>query len=190
MSNLANASLQAILTRRSIRSYRSDPVPAADLKKIVEAAILAPSARNQQKWHFTVITAKDVLDSVAAGIKEGLLALGVDFMVARARTPGYSPIHDAPALIVVSADANAPWIQVDCGMAAENICLAAEALGLGSCVMAMPGLLFSTEKGAQWAKELGFPEGYTHVISVAVGYRKGEAPAVPARNLDVVNYVR
>jgi nitroreductase len=182
--------LEVIRSRRSVRSFGPKPIPEADLVAIVEAGLLAPSARNQQKWHFSVVTAGSVLDRLAEALKEQMLVSGIDFLVERARTPGYRAFYGATAIILISADSKAPWIDIDCGAAAENMALAAEALGLGSCLMVMPGRLFAADEDGRLARELGFPEGYTHVVSVALGYREGERPAVPARKGDVVSYVR
>lgn len=189
-SGPSSDTLGVILRRRSIRKFRPEQIPDSDLERIVEAGLWAPSAMNQQQWHFTVVQSKDLLARLAVAIQEGLLVSGIEHLAERARTPGYSPLHGAPTVIVISAGAHAPWIQIDCGAAAENIALAAEALGLGSCLMAMPGLLFASDESGQWARELGFPDGYSHMISVALGYREGDDPAPRPRRPDVVRYVR
>ncbi len=108
-------------------------------------------------------------------MKDQLLASGIDFLVERAKAPGYNPFYGATALVLVSADAQLQWIQLDCG-AAENIALAAEALGIGSCVMVMPGRLFASDESGRLARELGIPDGYSRMVSVALGYREGECP--------------
>ncbi len=182
--------LEVIRSRQSIRSFSPRPFPGADLAQIAEAGILAPNARNQQKWHFTVIESADRLRPMSKTVKEQMLASGLDFLVERARTPGYDPLHGATALIMVSGDDNAPFIQLDCGAAAQNIALAAEALGYGSCVMVMPGRLFAADRDGRLARELGIPEGYSHVISVALGYVEGERPPRRERNHDVFTYVK
>lgn len=183
--------LEFIRSRRTIRKFSSRLIPETDLAKIAEVGPLAPSARNQQQWHFTVISSSERLRRLSEILKESMLASGIEFLVERAKTPGYDPFYGCAALIMISGP-NAPFVQLDCGAAAENIALAAEALGLGSCVMAMPGRLFATDADGSLAREFGFPEGYAHVISVALGYREGDRPAIPARKptTDVFTYVK
>jgi len=189
-SGPSSDTLGVILRRRSIRKFRPDQIPDFDLERIVEAGLWAPSAMNQQQWHFTVVQSQDLLARLAEDIKGKLLVSGIEHLAERAGTPGYSPLHAAPTIIVISAGAHAPCIQIDCGAAAENMALAAEALGIGSCLMAMPGLLFASDEGGQWSKELGFPDGYSHMITVALGYREDDSPAPRPRKPDVVSYVR
>jgi nitroreductase len=59
-----NETLKVIYNRRSIRKYKEQQIPEAELHKILNAAINAPNAGNQQRWHFTVIQKKAVLDKV------------------------------------------------------------------------------------------------------------------------------
>jgi len=188
--NAVNETLEVIRSRRSVRRFGLKPITEADLAAIAEVGLLAPSARNQQRWHFTVIRAKDTLASLSAALKEQILNSGIDFLVERAKTPGFDPFYGATAMVMISGDDKAPWIQIDCGAAAENTALAAEALGVSSCVMVMPGLLFAGDEDGRLARELGIPEGYTHIVSVALGYREGDRPAIPTRNRDVITYVR
>lgn len=184
-----NETIKVIKNRRSIRKYKAEQINAAELQEILDCAILAPNAMNQQKWHFTVIQSKAVLDRMVEIIKENIFHAGNDFMKERASSPDYHTFYNAPTVILISAVENAPWIQVDCGLAAENITLAAEAQNIGSCVIASSRMLFASEKGNAMRKELGMPEGYNHVCAIALGY-KDENPETPARNKEVINYVR
>jgi nitroreductase len=183
-----NPVLESIHARRSIRRFQEKPVPRTDLEAVVAAGILAPNAVNQQRWHFTVIEDKARLDGLVGIIKENILSSGNKFLGERARAPGYHTFYHAPAVVMISGDKDAFAIQLDAGAAAENIALAAQSLGLGSCLMTSPGLLFAGAGGEALKRELGFPAGYTHVCSVALGYTLGEPPATPPRHQDVVNY--
>ena len=185
-----NETLQTIYNRRSIRKYKSDPIPAAELKEILTAAINAPNAGNRQQWHFTVIQNKAVLDRVKAVMKENMLNSGLDFMVKRASEPGFVAFFDAPVLVIISGDEKSKFGGIDCGAAAENIALAAESLNIGSCLMTSSEFLFASEKGTDLMKELGIPEGYKHVCAVTLGYKDGENPPAKPRNQEVINYIR
>ncbi|NLI11119.1 nitroreductase family protein [Pelotomaculum propionicicum] len=184
-----NDTLKVIKNRRAIRKYKAEQISAAELQEILDCAVYAPNARNQQKWHFTVIQSKAMLDKMVGIIRENINNSGNEFLKQRAASPDYHTFYHAPTVILISADEKAPWIHVDCGLAAENITLAAEAQNIGSCVIASSGLLFASEKGNAMRKELGMPEGYNHVCTIALGY-KDENPAPPPRSKEVINYVR
>jgi len=109
--------LDAIRTRRSIRKYKSEPIPKEKLRTILEAARLAPSAANRQPWRFIVIQNKDRKKALAK--------------VANNQTF----FNDAAAIIVAIGDpeASARWYEKDPMIALEHIVLAATALGYGTC---------------------------------------------------------
>ncbi|MEW6425062.1 MAG: nitroreductase family protein [Bacillota bacterium] len=184
-----NETLRVIYRRRSIRAYKPEQISETDLQQIVNAALYAPNSRNSQKWHFTVVQNKDVLGRMAEIIKENMINSGIDFLAAKAKEPGFNVFYNAPTVIMISADENEKFAQVDCGAAAQTIALAAESLNIGSCVMASPGLLFESEKGLELKKELGIPDGYRYVCSVALGYKDCADPPAPPRNKEVINYV-
>ncbi len=73
-------------------------------------------------------------------------------------------------MILITADKTARFAEIDCALTAENILIAAESLGLGSIIMTSTEFLFKSEKGEQLKKELGIPEGYEHVCTIALGY--------------------
>jgi len=184
-----NEALQVIYNRRSIRKYKSEQVPEAELKEILTAAINAPNAGNRQQWHFTVVQNKAVLDKVKSVMKENMLNSGLDFMVKRASEPGFVAFFDAPLLIIISGDEKSKFSGIDCGAAAENIALAAESLNIGSCLMTSSEFLFAGERGNELMKELGIPDGYRHVCAVTLGYKEGENPPAKPRNEEVINYI-
>ena len=184
-----NETIKVIKSRRSIRKYKTEQITDAQLQEILDCAIYAPNAMNQQKWHFTVIQNQAMLDKMVEIIKESIAKHGSDFLKQRADIPDYHTFYRAPTVIMISADETAPCIHIDCGLAAENIALSAESLNIGSCVIVSSGLLFASEKGNELRKELGMPEGYNHVCTVALGY-KDENPTAPPRDKDVINYVK
>ena len=108
----------ALLTRRSIRKYTDQPVSTEDIDKILTAAMLAPSARNKQPWHFVVIDDADLLRKVPQ------------------IHPNAAMAAHAPCAILVCGNAEvstaAERLAQDCAAATENALLAAHALGLGA----------------------------------------------------------
>ena len=185
-----NETLKVIKNRRSIRKYKKEQIGESDIQAIAEAAIYAPTAMNQQKWHFTVVQSREMLVKMNNTIRENILNSGVEFLTERAKNPDFNVFHGAPAVIIITADEQARFTEIDCGAAAENIALAAESLNISSCVIGMANALFESEKAGEIKKELGIPDGYKFIISVALGYKDIENPPVPPKNRDVINYIK
>lgn len=185
-----NETLAVIKKRRSIRKYKAEQIGDAELQAIIESAVYAPNAMNQQKWHFTVIQNHETLDRIADIINQNLLKSNIEFFVERAKSPGFNVFYHAPTVVIVTADEKAHFVEFDCGAAAENITVAAESLNISSCVIGMSGVLFDSEKSGEIKKELGIPEGYKFIISIALGYKDIENPPVPPKNKDVINYIK
>ncbi|MEM2767962.1 MAG: nitroreductase family protein [Candidatus Bathyarchaeia archaeon] len=184
-----NETIRVIKSRRSIRRFKPTQIPDAELQEILECAIHAPSAMNQQKWHFTVIQNRDVLNEMVDVMRENMLNSGIEFLASRAKDPNFNPFGGAPTVILVTGDKRARFVEVDCALAAENIMIAAEALGLGSHIMTSTELIFASEKGKRLKSRLGVPEGYEHICTIALGY-KDEAPEARPRKRDVINFVK
>jgi len=185
-----NETLNVIKNRRSIRQFKDKQIAASELQAILECAIYAPNAMNQQKWHFTVIQNKDFLRRMVSITKENMMNSGIEFLAKRAGDPNFNPFFNAPTVIFVTADEKARFAQIDSALAAQNILLAAESLNIGSHIMTSSEFLFMSEKGKVLKKEMGIPEGYTHVCAIALGYKEGENPEAPPRNKDVINYIK
>jgi len=185
-----NETFKVINNRRSIRKFKKEQIADSILQEIVNSALYAPNAMNQQKWHFTVIQDKALLDGMVNTIKENIMKSGIDFLVQRASTPGYHTFYNAPTVILVSGDEKSPFVQIGCGAAAQNIALASESLNIGSCIITSSAFLFSSEKGNELKRKLGIPDGYNHICTIALGYKDCENPSAPPRNKDVINYIK
>lgn len=165
-----NEVICAIEGRRSIRSYRTDPVPEEKLEAVVKAGLMAPSAMNQQSWHFVVISGKGAERYRTYCIEK----LGRD------------PYYGAPAMILVFGKKDAIAPVCDGSLAIGNLLLAAKALGLGSCWIHCVNDLFKEEAAAA---EWGVPAGYRPVGSVALGFPAEEAPAAKPRKEGTVTRI-
>lgn len=165
-----NEVICAIEGRRSIRSYRTDPVPEEKLEAVVKAGLMAPSAMNQQSWHFVVISGKGAERYRTYCIEK----LGRD------------PYYGATAMILVFGKKDAIAPVCDGSLAIGNLLLAAKALGLGSCWIHCVNDLFKEEAAAA---EWGVPAGYRPVGSVALGFPAGEAPAAKPRKEGTVTRI-
>ncbi|MBS7616969.1 nitroreductase family protein [Candidatus Bathyarchaeota archaeon] len=184
-----NEVITVIKNRRSVRHFKTEQIRDSELQEILECALLAPNARNQQKWHFTVIQNKNIINKMINTMKENMLRSGIEFLAERAKDPNFNPFGNAPTVILITADKTARFSEIDCALAAENIMIAAESLGLGSHIMTSTEFLFTLEKGKELKRELGVPEGYEHVCVIALGYKDENPPAKP-RIKDVINYIK
>lgn len=116
-----NPQLNAIFSRRSIRAYTAQPVPASTIRDLLEAGMAAPSAVARDPWEFITITDKRMLECIADGLPNGKM------------------LASAPLGIVVCGnlekahDGQLSYMLQDCSAAIENILLAASMLGLGAC---------------------------------------------------------
>ena len=84
--------------------------------------------------------------------------------------PDFQIFYHAPTVIFLFGEKDFPWTQVDCGIAVENMALAAEGLGVGSVILGWPKPAFWGERADALRERLACPEGYDFVIALALGY--------------------
>jgi nitroreductase len=180
--------MDSIYSRRSIRQYKPQQITSQETKTILNAAIYAPSARNLQNWHFSVIQDRALHLKLKRILKENMDNSGIGFLIQRAEDPNFDPFFNAPTVVFISGDSGDKFVDVSCGAAAQNLMLAAESLHIGSCIIATPELLFAADKEDELKKELGFPSGYHFVCAITLGYKDCENPAAAPRK-DVISFL-
>jgi len=171
----------ALYGRRSIREFTAQQVNRDTLQSLVDAAIQAPSAMNEQPWRFTIVTDRARLDRIAHSAKSFMrmiIAADPDSAPASAllHNEDFKIFYNAPALIVISAPAQKHWTTENCALAAQNLMLAAHAEGLGSCWIGFAQSWLGTPEGK---RALELPEEFTPVAPIIVGYPKSRVPAIP-----------
>ena len=181
-----NVVLEAIRSRRSVRAYKDTLLNKDDLQAIVEAGAWAPSGHNMQAWHFTVVQDRALLDEVNAASKEIMKQIDVDWIRKMGEKPGVDITHGAPVLVIVSSREGALSAQTDCTAALENMLIAAQCLGVGSCWMGLVNFVFGD---AVLMKKLGVPEGCKPQQAAVFGIpAEGTAAHAPERKPDVVTF--
>lgn len=160
--------MDAIKTRRSIRRYKPTPVPEEILKAVLNAARLAPSASNAQRWRIIVVTDEDAkLRLVASANGQKFLAQAPIVLVACAL-----PYEDSPA----SGGYTCSHV-IDASIALDHVTLTAHSMGLGTCWVG-------------WFREdkirdvLGIPEDVRVVAVTPLGYPDETPERPPRRNLE------
>ncbi len=163
--------LELIKSRRSIRSFKKDPVPAELLHRIVEAGLYAASGRGFQSPVILQITNRSVRDR--------LMKLNAEIM----GRSGTDPFYGAPAVLVVLARREIPTYLYDGSLAMGNMMLECHELGLGSCWIHRAKEEFEREEGKEILQSLGIQGDYEGIGHLAVGYIDGEYPeAAPRRD--------
>jgi nitroreductase len=187
---LSNETLTNIRCRRSIRSYREDQINDEELETVLEAAQYAPNAGGQV-WHFTVVQDRKLLDRLNLAAKEAAQSMAFEHLRDLGRNPEFHCLYHAPTLVIVSGNGNSPVpLDADCAAATENLLIAAESIGLGSCWIFFVLLAFSSPEGAGLREELKIPAGYKPFCSAVLGYRKTAAASPPPRKQGLVTYIR
>lgn len=164
---------ETVLARRSIRSFRPEPVPFAVLEKCVNAARLAPSAGNHQRLTYIVVDEGPLVDKVFDSVRWAAYL-----------KPRWTPPADRrpTAYIVIVADRAVKGNQaIDVGLAAENILLTSVEAGLGACCL-------GSAKKADVMEILGIPEGRHVALVIALGYPAESPETVEAT--DSIKYWR
>ena len=178
---------QAIIGRRSVRAYTAEAVDESMIRRLIDAAIQAPSAVNQQPWRFTVVRDPARLDRLSSAAKAHLAAAdegaqGADHFKVLLANPDFHIFYHAPVLILISAAAEGPLIVEDCALAAQNLMLAAHAAGLGSCWIGFAKAVLDTAAGKAI---VDLPAGWAPVAPIIVGHPRAAPPPAPRRPAEI-----
>ena len=160
-----NDILSAIEKRSSTRGYTAEKLTDAQLETRLKAGLQAPTARNEQEIHISVVDGAHPILAEIEAEKNVLM---------NNQTPAANFYYSAPLVLVLSGDKNFPWSAVDAGIAVENIALAAEGLGLGSVIIGIIKGAMSGEKKEYFSRTLKFPENHEFEIAIAVGHKAVE----------------
>jgi len=180
-----NPVIDAIMARRSIRHYTDTPVEREKLQKIAECGINAPNAMNKQEWEVRIVDDKTYFDEATEIMKEAL-----PFFVNTDDPKFRNGFRNCTAAIFIACpDDQAGMLLQNVGLMSENICLAAQSLGLGTCVMGGPAMfLNNTPEAKPYLDKLGFSEGYILRTVIAIGY-PDEQPEAKPRDIEKIKFV-
>lgn len=167
-----NEVLKAIHERRSTRGFSDVQLTEEQLRTLMDAALAAPTARNTQMWHFSFVQNKKLLDAFAADAAAQIVASLPEGKRGRFEEGGFHLFYHAPTVVFISrpVECDNRFVEVDCGIACQNITLAAQSMGLGSVIIGMAMDLFLSEKGKYYKEAFGIPEDYRFSIAVVVGH--------------------
>ena len=169
--------LDEMKTRRSIRKFKPDMVPADVLDQIIEAGTFAANGRGLQSPIIIAVTNKKMRDKI----------MEMNRMIG-GWGEGFDPFYGAPVILIVLADASCPTAVYDGSLTMGNLMLAAHDLGIGSCWIHRAKEEFASPEGKALLKEWGLSENYVGIGHCILGYAANEAPAPKPRKNDYVIY--
>lgn len=177
----SEAVVKTIMERRSIRKYKPQPVEREKMQTIVECGVNAPNAMNRQPWEVRVVDNPDFINGVTELYKKEQPKVAED--------PNFKNMfRNAPTVVFVGRDVQSGSAEFDCGLLSENMMLAAQSMGIGSCCLGSPAAFMRSPAAAEYLKQLGFSEGYELLYCIAFGY-PDEAPAAKPRDLTKIKFV-
>ena len=160
-----NPVLRNIMSRRSVRKYLDKPVEHKKLETVALAGINAPSAMNRQNWAIRIIEDQKLM----ADVKD--------------------MCRNAPNLICVCAPTDGRF-DLDAGLLGENMMLAAQSLGLGTCIQTGPIRFLTTdEKAKAFRDSLDILEGYKLLYVISIGY-PDEQPEAKPRDASKIKFIK
>ncbi len=195
-----NDIINNILTRRSTRTFTEKAIEQDILKDIITAGLYAPSSKNKQLWHFTVIQNKNILNELSENTKEAVKKYASEkisnpdvlkALNAKAHNDSYDTFYKAPVAILISKYTNDDTSQDDCATASQNIMLAAHSLGIGSCWVGFIKYLFLLDdnKSKEYLNKFSIPNGYIPTHAIVLGYNKNTGTKASDRRDNTVSYI-
>jgi nitroreductase len=177
----------AIYSRRSVREFTAEPVSEATIRELIDAAIQAPSAVNQQPYAFCVIRDQKVLANISQEAKAhmvrttpiGLMSHHFSEVLNDAK---FNIFYHAPVLILICTVTDIPWALEDCALAAENLMLAARGADLGTVWIGFAQGWLGTPEGKAVLK---LPGAYRPIAPIIVGHPKAAPPPVPRKEPEI-----
>jgi len=166
-----------LLTRRSIRQYKQDPIPEEVLNKILEAGTYAPTGMNKQAPIIIAVTNREMRDRLS---KMNAAVMGTNT----------DPFYGAPVVLVVLANKDVRTAVYDGSLVMGNLMLAAHELGVGSCWIHRAKEMFESEEGKAILKDLGIEGNYEGIGNCILGYADCPAPEARPRKENYVYYIR
>ncbi|HCK44974.1 MAG TPA: diguanylate cyclase [Lachnospiraceae bacterium] len=166
-----NEVIKAMKERRSIRKFKAEMPPKADLEQIVEAGLYAANGRGRQAVITIAVTDKELRDKLSEVNNEIM-----------GGPEGNDPFYGAPAILIVLANKEVPTAPYDGSLVMGNLMLAAHSLGLGSIWIHRAKEEFEMSEYQKLLKDLGIEGEWEGIGHCAVGYIDGENPAAAPRN--------
>lgn len=180
-----NTVIENIITRRSVKSYKSEMPPMEAIEEICKAGTYAPTGMGAQSPIILAVTNKEMRDKLSRINLE--IVMGNNLTT----SSGHSdPFYGAPVVLVVLAAKDKGTRVYDGSLVMENLMLAAHSLGLGSCWIHRAKETFETEEGKEILKSLGIEGEYEGIGNCIIGYEDQAPKEQKPRKEDYIYYIR
>ena len=176
------AVIETIMTRRSVRNYKQEPVCREQMAKILECGMFAPSAMNMQPWAVRVVDAPDFI--------EGVTNIAVEQNPELKEQEGFRNLfRNAPTVAFIACPVESYSGEFDCGLLSENMMLAAWSMGIGSCCLGSVVPVMNSEAAKPYLERLQLPKEYKLMLAIAFGYPEPNSTQEPERDLTKAYYI-
>lgn len=173
-----NSVIENMVSRRSVRKFKSDMIPMETIQQIVKAGTYAPTGMGKQSPIILAVTNKSLRDRLS---KANANVMGKD--------ESFDPFYNAPVVLVVLANKNCPTYLYDGSLVMENLMLSANSLGIGSCWIHRAKETFETDEFKELLKSLGIDGDYEGIGNCILGYSDEPKKDAPPRKENYVYYV-
>lgn len=173
-----NEIIKAMEERRSIRGFKPDMPPKADIEQIIEAGLYAANGRGRQAATIVAVTNRELHDKIASDNRQ----IG-------GWKEGFDPFYGAPVILIVLAEKDWPTKVYDGSLVMGNLMLAAHSLGLGSIWIHRAKEEFETDEYRKLLADLGLEGEWEGIGHCAIGYIDGEPPKAASRKENRVFWV-
>jgi len=165
---IMNETINTIMSRRSVRAYKSDLIPQDVLSAILEAGQAAPYVMPDSR-HFSVIQDKALITKLRDAAKiEGMKISDMHKAMFSAR--GFDGTYGAPVVVILSGKEDSVQYEAVCAASAQNMLIAAQSLGISSCWAYFPIFVFHGADMDKWRKTLQIPNGFKPCGTILLGY--------------------
>lgn len=168
-----NEIIKAILDRRSIRGFTSEQLTDAQVDTLAEVALASPSAMNQQPWIFHFVRDTEKIAAISDAAVAFFRKTGNQAVLDRIASRHSSIFYGAPLVVFITMPKDSltnTMRCIDAGIAAENLAIAAQSMGLGSCIIGMAAVAFNGDQAADIARLIDMPDDHAFMISIAIGH--------------------
>ena len=173
-----NEIIKAMKERRSIRKFKADMPPKADIEQIIEAGLYAANGRGKQAVITIAVTQKELRDKISS-----------DNCAIGGWNADFDPFYGAPVILMVLAQKDCPTCVFDGSLVMGNMMLAAHSLGLGSIWIHRAKEEFETDEYKALLRSLGIEGEWEGIGHCALGYPAADTPAPAPRKDGRVYYI-
>jgi nitroreductase len=169
-----NETIKIIKQRRSIRQFSDKQISEKDLNTSINAGLYDPAGGTnfEEYIYFTIIQNQTILNKVNLLAKKTAKQSSLEGLKELGNNENSNCLYNAPPFIIISVKKQSKSAVYDCSALTQNMLLAAESIGLGSCWLGFPLQAFDNDKGMELIKELKIPHGFKPITSMVIGYKK------------------